>query len=118
MVKKSTVPSFKPKAATISIEEQIKSNSNDVSDPDPKKVEAFISGAESGAESSTGEENSADNKGMGRPPLPPEEKRVTFNMYLQKRLLSEVNEAAKKKGLSRNSFIVNCIVAELDRMKA
>ena len=114
MVKKSTVPSFKPKAATISIEEQIKSNSNDVSDPDPKKVEAFISGAES----STGEENSADNKGMGRPPLPPEEKRVTFNMYLQKRLLSEVNEAAKKKGLSRNSFIVNCIVAELDRMKA
>jgi len=108
MAKKSTVPAFKPNSSSISIEEQIKSNSSGFSDPDPKKVEAFISG-----EAPTEEKK----KPRGRPTLSDEDKRVTFNLYLQNRLLSELNEAAKKKGLSRNSFIVNCIVSELERMK-
>jgi len=110
MTKKSTVPAFKPTSKPVSIEEQIKKEMFDVSDPDPQKVEAFISGSET-----TVDKKSKTN--TGRPPLPPEEKKVSFNFYLPKRMMSELNEAAKRKGLSRNSFLVNCVAEALEKMK-
>ena len=112
MAKRSTVPVFKDPRKP-SIEESLNLN-HQSPQPDDKLVESFIGGAETQSGGKAETAVAAPKNPGGRPALAEEEKKKGIMLYLKDDLRDAIEAVAKQRMMSRNAFIIDCIVTYLN----
>lgn len=107
MVKKSssTVPAYKPENSKKDKEELVAENNNVVEISDAAAAWA------------TQGEDAPKKHAGGRPRLTDDQKKIKMTLYLPKQLNSDLEDALKKRMVSKNAFIVQAIIDAIADLK-